>query len=249
MFSINNTYYNESIRKMVTAFGALFNSIYITRNNESNQISEKIRVPLVYGPKEKFIYRIKTEAQITDNTHVQITLPIIGFDMTSIMYDTNRKINRLTRRIVGDRSAYSEVPYNINFGLYVFTRNIDDNLQIMEQILPYFTPEFMVSINIDDVLYPNIDIPIVLNSVAMNEDYEGDYQTRRAVTSMFDFTMKGFVYNKFCDPTTGIIKNSELQLGITASGFTAQMDYISDHQQPIYFTIFEEDVNNEWKKW
>ena len=238
MFSINNTYYNESIRKMVTAFGALFNSIYIIRKNDSNQISEKIRVPLIYGPKEKFIYRIKTEAQISDNTHVQITLPVIGFDMTSILYDTNRKINRLNRRIVGDRSTYSEVPYNINFGLYVFTRNIDDNLQIVEQILPYFAPEFMVTINVDS-LYPSVDIPIVLNSVAMNEDYEGSFETRRSVTSLFDFTMKGFVYNKFCDPTTGIIKNAEVQIGTTGSdsGYTAYMNYISDQNDPIYITI------------
>jgi hypothetical protein len=237
MFSINNTYYNESIRKMVTAFGALFNSIYVLRKNDSKDIIEKIRVPLVYGPKEKFIYRIKSEAQITDNTHVQITLPMIGFDMTSILYDTNRKLNRMNKRIVGDRSTYSEVPYNINFGLYVFTRNIDDNLQIVEQILPYFSPEFMVTINIDN-LYPAVDIPIVLNSVAMNEDYEGSFETRRSVTSLFDFTMKGYVYNKFCEPTTGIIKNSEIQLGITSgSGYTAYMNYVSDHGDPVYLTI------------
>jgi hypothetical protein len=238
MFSINNTYYNESIRKMVTAFGALFNSIYILRRNDAKEVVEKIRVPLIYGPKEKFIYRIKTEAQITDNTHVQITLPMIGFDMTSIIYDTSRKTNRLNRRIVGDRSTYSEVPYNINFGLYVFTRNIDDNLQIVEQILPYFAPEMMISINVDD-LYPAVDIPIVLNSVAMDEQYEGSYETRRSVTSLFDFTVKGFVYNKFCDPTTGIIKNAELNMGLTASGYTASLNYVSDHGDPIYFTNIE----------
>lgn len=235
MFSINNTYYNESIRKMVASFGALFSSIYVLKKNDAKEITEKIRVPLIYGPKEKFIYRIKTESQISDNTHVQITLPVIGFDMTSILYDTNRKINRLNRRIVGDRSSYSEVPYNINFGLYVFTRNIDDNLQIVEQILPYFAPEFMVTINVDE-LYPSVDIPIVLNSVAMNEDYEGSYETRRSVTSLFDFTMKGFVYNKFCDPTTGIIKNTELQVGFNNTGYTAYMNYITDHNEPVYFT-------------
>ena len=143
MFSIENTFYNESIKKMVTAFGALFNSIYIVRKNELNEVTEKIRVPLTYGPKEKFIYRLQYETQISDESHVQITLPIIGFDMTSILYDTNRKINRLNRKMISGRSSYAEVPYNINFGLYVFTRNIDDNLQIVEQILPYFAPEFM----------------------------------------------------------------------------------------------------------
>lgn len=233
MLSIENTYYNESIRKLVTAFGALFNSIYIIRKDENQQITEKIRVPLMYGPKEKFIYRLKNESQISDETHVQTTLPLMGFDMTSIMYDVNRKINRLTRKVQQGRSSYSEVPYNISFGLYVFTRNIDDNLQIVEQILPYFTPEFMISINIDE-LYPSVDIPIILNSVAMNEDYEGSYDVRRSVTSLFDFTVKGYVYNKFCEPTTGIIKNIDLDIGITAEGFTGNSMYISDYNEPVY---------------
>lgn len=233
MLSIENTYYNESIRKLVTAFGALFNSIYIIRKDENQQITEKLRVPLMYGPKEKFIYRLKNESQISDETHVQTTLPLMGFDMTSIMYDVNRKINRLTRKVQQGRSSYSEVPYNISFGLYVFTRNIDDNLQIVEQILPYFAPEFMISINIDE-LYPSVDIPITLNSVAMNEDYEGSYDVRRSVTSMFDFTVKGYVYNKFCEPTTGIIKNIDLDIGITAEGFTGNSMYISDYNEPVY---------------
>ena len=233
MLSIENTYYNESIRKLVTAFGALFNSIYIIRKDENQQITEKIRVPLMYGPKEKFIYRLKNESQISDETHVQTTLPLMGFDMTSIMYDVNRKINRLTRKVQQGRSSYSEVPYNISFGLYVFTRNIDDNLQIVEQILPYFAPEFMISINIDE-LYPSVDIPITLNSVAMNEDYEGSYDVRRSVTSMFDFTVKGYVYNKFCEPTTGIIKNIDLDIGITAEGFTGNSMYVSDYNEPVY---------------
>ena len=233
MLSIENTYYNESIRKLVTAFGALFNSIYIIRKDENQQITEKLRVPLMYGPKEKFIYRLKNESQISDETHVQTTLPLMGFDMTSIMYDVNRKINRLTRKVQQGRSSYSEVPYNISFGLYVFTRNIDDNLQIVEQILPYFAPEFMISINIDE-LYPSVDIPITLNSVAMNEDYEGSYDVRRSVTSMFDFTVKGYVYNKFCEPTTGIIKNIDLDIGITAEGFTGNSMYVSDYNEPVY---------------
>jgi len=233
MLSIENTYYNESIRKLVTAFGALFNSIYIIRKDENQQITEKLRVPLMYGPKEKFIYRLKNESQISDETHVQTTLPLMGFDMTSIMYDVNRKINRLTRKVQQGRSSYSEVPYNISFGLYVFTRNIDDNLQIVEQILPYFTPEFMISINIDE-LYPSVDIPIILNSVAMNEDYEGSYDIRRSVTSLFDFTVKGYVYNKFCEPTTGIIKNIDLDIGITAEGFTGNSMYMSDYNEPVY---------------
>lgn len=233
MLSIENTYYNESIRKLVTAFGALFNSIYVIRKDENQQITEKIRVPLMYGPKEKFIYRLKNESGISDEIHVQTTLPLMGFDMTSIVYDVNRKINRLTRKVQQGRSSYSEVPYNISFGLYVFTRNIDDNLQIVEQILPYFTPEFMISINIDE-LYPSVDIPIILNSVAMNEDYEGSFDIRRSVTSMFDFTVKGYVYNKFCEPTTGIIKNIDLDIGITAEGFTGNSMYMSDYNEPVY---------------
>jgi hypothetical protein len=203
-----------------------------------NEVTEKIRVPLTYGPKEKFIYKLQYETQISDESHVQITLPIIGFDMTSILYDTNRKINRLNRKMISGRSSYAEVPYNINFGLYVFTRNIDDNLQIVEQILPYFAPEFMISIDVDE-LYPSVDIPIVLNSVAMNEDYEGGFETRRAVTSMFDFTMKGYVYNKFVQPTKGIIKNLEYNIGLSGEGSTGQYTYNSDFGSPIYFSSLD----------
>jgi len=221
MFSINNTYYNESIRKMVTAFGALFNSIYILRRNDAKEVVEKIRVPLIYGPKEKFIYRIKTEAQITDNTHVQITLPMIGFDMTSIIYDTSRKTNRLNRRIVGDRSTYSEVPYNINFGLYVFCRNIDDNLQIIEQILPNFTPEFNVSLNLNE-LNTKVTVPIILNGVNTEEIYEGDFQTRRSITTSFDFTAKTYLYGQIKEESNTLINEAEVNL---YDGLTASVDY------------------------
>lgn len=196
MFTKFQPFYNEAIRKAVVAFGSLFNQIYFNKKDENNVTVETIRVPLNYGPKEKFIQRLKYESSITDTTHVRMSLPRMGFEITSYLYDSERKLNRLNQKygyLNGNLSTFIEVPYNINFGLYLFTRNLDDNLQIIEQILPYFAPDFTVTLNMNE-LNKQVDVPITLNSLTTIEDYEGDYDTRRSVNSVFDFTMRSYVY-------------------------------------------------------
>lgn len=196
MFNKFEPFYNEAIRKTVIAFGSLFSQIYFNRKDENDAVIETIRVPLTYGPKEKFIQKLKSESQITDNTHVKMTLPRFGFQITNFAYDTERKLNRLnqkfgyTNQTIG---SYIEVPYNINFALYLFTRNLDDNLQIIEQILPYFTPDFTVTLNMNE-LNKQVDVPIILNNMNVVEDYEGDFENRRSVNTVFDFTMKTYIY-------------------------------------------------------
>lgn len=193
-------YYNESIRKIVVAFGSMFNDIQLRQTNSLGDL-ELIRVPLAYGPKEKFIRRIEEQSSISNSTKVQITLPILGFNITDITYDSTRKRNTMQRRkthVAGSTAAYmssnyTEVPYNFNISLYAFTRTMNDSLQIMEQILPYFTPEFNVTVNFNDV-NKKVDVPIVLQSVSLEEDYEGDFDTRRNLTSEFSFTVKANVY-------------------------------------------------------
>ena len=115
----------------------------------TNNVTEKVRVPITYGPKEKFLRKLREDNTITDNQHVQITLPRLGFDITTYLYDPTRKVNKLkniTKQINGtEYSMWSEVPYNINFNLYLFTRNVTDTLQIVEQILPNFAPDFTVN--------------------------------------------------------------------------------------------------------
>jgi hypothetical protein len=195
-------FYNESIRKLVVAFGSMFNDIRIESVNSAGQ-TEETRLPLSYGPKEKYMRRIEEQSSISNSGKVLITLPRLGFNITNMTYDSTRKRNTLQKRRTTPSGAsggimsyaYSEVPYNFEFSLYGFVRNMNDALQISEQILPYFTPEFNVTMNFND-LNKTVDIPIVLNSVSMEEDYEGDFETRRSIITQFDFTVKSYVFGK-----------------------------------------------------
>ena len=197
MFS---TYYNAAVRKLVIGFGSLFDNITIERLNSSKEQVDRIRVPLAYGPSEKFLMRLDNLSSINeDQTKPQITLPRMSFEITAISYDSNRAKNRLNRTssaISEDGNvtfAYSEVPYNITFSLYAMVRNMDDGFQIMEQILPMFSPDFNIRINFTD-LFQKVDVPIILNDVTLAEDYDGDFETRRNILLTFDFTAKTYMY-------------------------------------------------------
>ena len=232
MFGIDSSYYNESIRKLVLAFGSLFNEIYLSKFDESNTVIEKVRVPITYGPKEKFLRKLREDNTLTDNQHVQVTLPRLGFDITTYLYDPTRKVNKLKfikKEINGtEYSMWSEVPYIINFNLYLFTRNVTDTLQIVEQILPNFAPDFTVSLNMNN-LSSIVDVPIVLNSVATNEDFEGDFATRRLITSVFDFTAKTYVYGQIKERTPVAIETTEVNFFNSLLGSTASpSNFITD---------------------
>ena len=199
MFSYYN---NESLRKLVVGFGNLFNDMYVGKYNDDGELIEKDRVPLTYGPKEKFIRRIKEVSTISDVTRSRITLPRMGFEMLGMSYDPTRKANKLRRTRSGSVNengtadmAYAEVPYLVNFGLYTFTRNIDENLQLVEQILPYFSPEFIISVNFNN-LNKKVNVPIVLTSTGISEIYEGDFSETRSITTTFSFIAKTYVYGK-----------------------------------------------------
>jgi hypothetical protein len=230
MFTVSQTFYNESIRKIVIAFGSLFESVYVSRFEEDGTEIEKIRVPLSYGSKEKFIWRLTQESSLSKNSRVQIVLPKLGFEITTMLYDPSRKLNRVTQRaeVVNGiyKTIYSEVPYNINFSLFAFTRNMDDMLQIIEQILPYFSPDYTVTIKMNDI-HDTVDIPFVLNGVSINEDYEGTFENRRALISTFDFTAKTYIYPKICGSTGGIIERTDINF-FNDSGSTAVNYYVGD---------------------
>lgn len=235
MFSVNKTFYNQSIRKTVLAFGSLFDSVYVTRYNTDDTEKEKIRVPLAYGSKEKFILKLTQESSLTKDSRVQIVLPKLGFEITTLLYDPTRKVNRLIKRadVVNGvyKSAYSEVPYNIGFSLYAYTRHMDDMLQIIEQVVPFFAPEYMMRIKMND-LYQEVDVPVVLNGVALNEDYEGSFDSRRVLISSFDFTAKTYVYPEICGSTGGIIERTDVNLyDDTTAGdiFVTDIGYTGDH--------------------
>lgn len=194
-------FYNESLRKLVLGVGNLFNNIYVGKF-DNGILKEKNRVPLTYSPKEKFIRRIQETSSITPGVRAEITLPRMGFEMIGLNYDPARKLNKL--RITSDspnqetgnhRFNYSEVPYMVNFGLYVFTRDVDENLQIVEQIVSNFTPEFIFQMNFN-TLNKKVNVPLVITGTSTNEIYEGDFSERRAVTTTFSFMAKTYVYTR-----------------------------------------------------
>lgn len=209
-------FYNQTLRKLTLAFGGLFDEIYVSKDTSDGKI-ERTRVPLTYSGKEKFIRRINEASSISSNVKIETLLPKMAFEMTNLQYDPTRKVNKINKKFKSSlvdgetytQRAYAEVPYNVQFSLYCFTRTVDDNLQIMEQILPYFSPEFIVTLKMNE-LDTNVDVPIVLNATNMTEQYEGDMTTRRSVVSSFSFTAKAHIFSKVSG--FGIIKEIDINL-------------------------------------
>jgi len=197
---LGQTFYHQTIRKYVALFGTLFNDISIQKRNSSGELLSKIKVPIAYGPKQKFLNRIQNDPNL--DQQISIKLPRIGFEMSGINYDPERKLNPIGKIIKKDydngnkilRTLYNPNPYTIDFSLFAFVDNAEDGTQILEQILPYFTPEFTVSVNIITEMGLKLDVPIVLNSASVEDDYSGDFLQRRAIIWTLEFTMKGFLY-------------------------------------------------------
>lgn len=207
-------FYHATMRKTVAVFGTLFNNLTIIRKNGSGGVVNQIKVPLAYGPKQKFLARI--DQQLDDDSSMAIKLPRMSFEITALDLDTNQKMQKGLSAACSERSddptnvksIKHAVAYNIGMQLNVMAKNQDDGLQVLEQILPYFQPEYTVAINpIDDMTFSQ-DVPIVLNSVAVNDDYEGDLAERRVLVYTLDFVMK----MKFYGPTSesGIIKSIDV---------------------------------------
>ena len=195
-------YYNQSLRKLTVAFGSLFNEIYVSRENSDGTTNQRIRVPLTYGPKEKFQRRLTEQSGISDDTKIQLSLPRMGFEISSLNYDPTRHLNKTIERtvpIIGDensrKTTFQEVPYNLGFSLYIFTRTMTDMLQIIEQIVPYFSPEFISSLNLNEI-DTKLDVPVVLGNVAIQEDYEGNFLDRRLIAANLNFDCKTRLYSK-----------------------------------------------------
>ena len=189
------------MRRMTIAFGQLFNNIQIKRKDSSGSTIQSIRVPLAYAPKEKFLTRLDQQPDL-DNREFAITLPRMSFEISTIEYDASRKLNRLQKFKKVKTSAegkvldynYMPVPYNISYSLNVFTATAEGGLQIIEQILPYFQPDYTVTVNAIPNLDIKRDVPIVLNSVNYEDSYNGDYTTRRAVIYTLTFTAKTYLF-------------------------------------------------------
>lgn len=186
-------YYHSTIRKTVIAFGQLFNNIRIQRKDADSALIQTLKIPLSYGPKQKFLVRIRQNPTPDTNSNVEITVPRLGFEITSLTYDASRKVQQLSRQVAQSSdetltTAYNPVPYNINFALYVMVRNQDDGLQILEQILPFFRPEYTLAVNFIPELKKSQDLSFVLKNVSVEDDYEGDFNTRNAIIWTLDFS-------------------------------------------------------------
>jgi len=192
-------FYHATVRKSVAVFGTLFNNITVIRKDGSGGILNQIKVPLAYGPKQKFLSRLNEDL---DNQSMALKMPRMAFEITNIDIDLNQKQNKRNKitNVSTDTTKRDkidfQVPYNIGMELTIMAKNQDDGLQIIEQIIPFFQPDYTVSIKpIDGWTAFTQDVPIVLNSVAFNDDYESDYMTRRVLTYTLGFTMKMSFYS------------------------------------------------------
>lgn len=188
-------FYNAITKKAVTVFGTLFNNISI-RRYESNNVVQNVKVPLSYGPKSKFLARIKEQADLTDQK-LALKLPRMSFEITSFTSDTERKLNPLNDfSVVSPNNpqkaskAYTPVNYILSFSLFIYTKNADDMFQILEQILPFFTPEYTVTVKDLEFNGSRTDIPIILGGVKPSDEYEGEIAEKRTMIYDLSFSMK-----------------------------------------------------------
>ena len=195
----NAHFYNRTIRKIVVAFGTMFNDIHLVRYNKAGTTAyEKFKVPLSYGAKEKYITRITSDPNLTKS--VNVVVPRISFDLTGMSYDTGRKQITTLRNFAANTSAggintqYAPIPYDFSFSLSIYVRNTEDGTQILEQILPFFTPDFTVTVDFIPAMDQKYDLPVILNSVNTSTDYEGDMMTTRLITWDLEFTVKGYIW-------------------------------------------------------
>jgi len=198
---LGQQFYHESIRNVIVAFGTMFNNIQIVRKNNTGAVIQAMKVPLAYGPKQKFLSRLDQDPSVSAAT--AITLPRLGFEIGSLTYDPIRKMNRVQKfkkvKSSSDDTGkldtqFMPVPYNMDITLYAMAKSSDDALQIVEQILPYFQPDYTLTINDMTDMGIKKDVPIILTDVSYEDSYQGDFDARRAIIYTMSFTTKFFLY-------------------------------------------------------
>jgi hypothetical protein len=235
--AIVNHFYNATTRKYIAIFGTIFNKISITREDNSGTELQRMVVPISYGPYQKFLARLIQDPNLDQKA--AITLPRMSFEIMSMNYDGPRKVGSLNQILPTPANTenrnlrYVPAPYNLEFNLYIMTKYSEDGTKILEQILPFFKPEYTTSVNLIEGI-PPIDIPLILNSVSVEDVYEGDFETRRVMMWTLSFTMKGFYFGpvrekrviKFIDlnfydkidTSANQIMEITIQPGLTANG-------------------------------
>jgi len=210
---LGQQFYHETIRKIIIAFGTTFNNIQLVRKDNDGNITQSMKVPLAYGPQQKWLVRLNEDADLSKQ--VAITLPRIGFEIQNLSYDPARKLNRVqkfkkikTGKSNTLESQFMPVPYNLSVQLYVMAKQSDDALQIVEQILPFFQPDYTLTINDMADMGIKRDVPIVLNSISYEDNYQGDFETRRALIYTLDFSVKFYLYGPVT--SSGVIKTVQV---------------------------------------
>ena len=207
-------YYNEILRKTIIAFGTMFNNISIKHFDKNNNVVDVIKVPLAYGPTQKFLARIEQSPDLNKST--AITLPRMSFEFNGLKYDSSRKVTTTQQFVAidseeGAKKTYMPVPYNMEFELSIMAKVNDDMLQIVEQILPYFQPSYNISIEVVERIKEKRDIPIVLENITMQDDYTGDFTSRRVLTYSLKFTAKTYLFGPVTSATKDIIKKATVR--------------------------------------
>jgi len=228
-------FYHQILRKTVIAFGTLFNDISIKHTNSSDIVTDIIKVPLAYGPTQKFLARLEQSPDLSKST--QITLPRMSFEFTGITYDSSRKVTTTQQFTVADKTtntvtkkAYMPVPYNMQFELSIMSKLNDDALQIVEQILPYFQPAYNLTVTlVESGINEKRDIPIVLENITMQDDYEGNFSTRRVLLYTLRFSAKTYLFGPVSTATSDIIRTAKISYlaGTDTTNTTRELAYVS----------------------
>ena len=230
-------FYHQISRKMVVAFGTLFNDIEVRRTDSSDNVVETIKIPLSYGPKDKMLVRITGDPNL--NPKVALTVPRMGFELTALTYDGTRKLNTMGRNVksgtTGLKKQFNPVPYNYDFSLYIFVKNAEDGTQILEQILPFFTPEFTFSMTLVSSMGTKMDIPLVLNSVISEDTYEGDFASRRSIIWTLSFVMKSYLFPDVKD-NSKVITNVTVDTHLMSNDISAEPEYLVAEDSSSYST-------------
>jgi hypothetical protein len=204
-------YYHKTIRRLVVAFGDIFNDITLIRYNPDNTEQQRIKVPIAYAPKEKYLMQLQSDPNLTKKT--QIVLPRMSFELTGVEYDSSRKQNTMGKTFAASGnqliSVYNPVPYNFSFTLSFYVRSIEDGTQILEQILPYFTPDYTIKVNLVPEMNLVKEIPVLLESADYEVEYQGpaDNETRTVIWTL-TFTAKGYLFGPTSKSGSGYITSA-----------------------------------------
>jgi len=237
---VGEYFYHEIFKKTVVGFGNLFNNIQIQKIDRDANVINMMKVPLAYGPNQKFLARLSQQSELNQPT--QITLPRMSFEMTGITYDGTRKTQPTAMFKTNDKrdgklkKVYLPVPYNVSFELSIMAKLNEDCLQIVEQILPYFQPSFTTTIDLVETIGEKRDVPIVLDSINFSDDYEGDFSSRRVLLYTLNFTAKTYLFGPIDESGDGLIRK-------------VQVDYHTDTERSrpreVRYTVTPDPIDAE----